>query len=128
MNADHRWPLIALFILVALVLIGPLMAGTMMGPGYMMGPGMRWGGPGTSPPVTMPGWAWGLGMAFGWLAMLAFWGALILGVVLLVRWLSSAAGHAGPSSQASSLEILKRRYAQGEIDQATYERMRREIE
>ena len=33
MNSDHRWPLIALLVLVALLLIGPLMMGVMMGPG-----------------------------------------------------------------------------------------------
>ena len=50
--------------------------------GGMMGPGMM-------RPGAMPGggWGWGLGMGIGALAMLAFWGALIVGVVLLARGL-----------------------------------------
>ena len=128
MNTDHRWLLILLAILVVLVLIRPLMMGAMMGPGVTMGPGMMWGPGVQGTPPSMPGWTWGLGMTFGWLAMLAFWGSLVVGLVLLVRWLASAASHAGAPPAESPLEILKRRYAGGEIDEPTYERMRRQLE
>jgi putative membrane protein len=71
---------------------------------------------------------WGLGMGFGWLAMLAFWGILIAGLVLLVRWASGAMPHGGSTAAESPRDILKRRYAAGEIDQPTYERMLKEFE
>jgi putative membrane protein len=74
------------------------------------------------------GWLWGLGMGLGGLVMLAFWGALIAGGILLVRWLLGHA-HAGADRGGEDpLAILRRRYAAGEIDQATYERMKRELE
>ncbi|MFN0072271.1 MAG: SHOCT domain-containing protein [Chloroflexota bacterium] len=125
---DHRPLMVVLVILLVFVALGPVMMGTMMGPGVTMGPGMMWGPntPGITP--NMPGWMWGTGMAFGWLAMLAFWGVLIVGLVLLVRWAAGAPSHLAHPAAESPQEILKRRYAHGEIDQATFERMRREIE
>jgi putative membrane protein len=65
-------------------------------------------------------------MGLGWLMMLAFWGALILGGVLLVRWIAGAQPSQGTPEEP--LAILQRRYAAGEIDEETYRRMRRELE
>ncbi len=73
---------------------------------------------------------WWLGR-FGWafmlvrgLMMLAFWGALILLAVLVVRALSARPrGH----EASSALEVLKARYARGEITKAEYEEIKREI-
>jgi putative membrane protein len=126
MTTERRTLSVVLIVLVGLLLIGPLMMGAMMGPGVMMGPGGMWrpGPDGIQPGI--PGWMWGLGMGFGWLAMLAFWGVLIMGLVLLVRWLSAGLSHG--SSNESPRDILKRRYARGEIDHETFERMLREVE
>jgi putative membrane protein len=87
----------------------------------MMGPGMMWG---YGSAGTIAGW----GMALGMLAMVAFWIALIAGVVLLVRWAAGqgAAPTAAPGTD-DPVAILKRRYAAGEIDQPTYERMKQEL-
>ena len=83
-------------------------------------------GPGMMRPGTMPGggWGWGLGMGIGGLAMLAFWGALIVGVFLLVRGLGG--GHR--RWEDSPMEVLKRRYAKGEITREEYEQMRKDLE
>ncbi|MHA1537272.1 MAG: SHOCT domain-containing protein [Alphaproteobacteria bacterium] len=63
------------------------------------------------------GWGWGHWI-FGGAMMAIFWGGLILLVVLLVRWL----GRSERSSVGSSpLDILKERYARGEIDKKEYE-------
>jgi len=60
----------------------------------------------------MGGWGWG-GMAFGGL-MMVLWFVLIVGlIVLVVRWIG---GTIGRSSDQSALDILKQRYARGEID------------
>ncbi len=63
-------------------------------------------------------------MGFGWMTMILFWGTVAVGVVLVVRWfLAQQAGR----KEESPLEILKRRYAAGEISKEEYERMRREL-
>lgn len=68
------------------------------------------------------GWGWGLG---GGLLMLAFWLLIIAGGVLLVRWLWEQSGRShgsGPSESAQ--DILKKRYAKGEIGKEEFERMK----
>ena len=127
MDRSHRGLLIILAVLVLVVILGPLMGGMMgwggLGPGMMGGYGPRVMAPG------MGGWPWGLAMGLGGLVMLAFWGALIVGVVLLVRSLGSAtAAPPEPPGRESPLDILKRRYAAGEISQEEYERMRSTLE
>lgn len=73
------------------------------------------------------GWGWGMG--FGGIFMILFWVVVILGVVALAKWIFSPGGAAGPSSPArSALEILKERYARGEIDRDQYQQMRRDLE
>jgi putative membrane protein len=73
------------------------------------------------------GWAWGLAKTLGLLSMVAFWSAIIVGVVLLVRWL--VARNAGSNdAQDPALETLRRRYAAGEISHEEYDRMLEAIE
>ena len=80
-------------------------------------------------PQHMMGYGW-VGWLVGGLVMLLFWGGLIAIVVFTVRALSGA--NRGKTIKASSgetaLDILKRRYAQGEIDKAEFEAIRRDIE
>jgi putative membrane protein len=120
MNRDHRGLLILLGVLVLVFLIGPLLGGGMMGQGMMWGHGPQ----GIS---GINGWAWGLTMALGLLSMFAFWGAIIVGVVLLVRWLVGT--NAGSNdAQDPALETLRRRYAAGEVSHEEYDRMLEAIE
>jgi uncharacterized membrane protein len=86
----------------------------------MWGYGSQFGGPVTG------GWMPGMAMVIGWLMMLAVWGALMIGAVLLVRWIVNGSNAAGAPEEA--LHILQRRYVSGEIDEATYLRMKRELE
>src|SRR6059058_4187362 len=122
MDRDNRSLVIILAVLVLIVVLGSSFGGGMMGP-RMMGPGLmgRFGPPGGQ--VSGNSWAWGLAMGLGWLAMLAFLGAVIVGVVLLIRWLTSATASLG-GARESALDILKRRYAAGEITREEYEQMR----
>ena len=120
MSRNHRGLLIALGVLVLIFLIGPHLGGGMMGQGMMWGHGPQ----GIS---GINGWAWGLAMALGLLSMFAFWGAIIVGVVLLVRWLVGT--NAGSNdTQDPALETLRRRYAAGEISHEEYDRMLEAIE
>lgn len=77
------------------------------------------------------GFSWGW-MLFGGLMMLLFWGGLIALVVLVVRGLSGPTNTASSSSSEATsntaLDILKQRYARGEITQTEYEEMRDVIE
>jgi putative membrane protein len=66
----------------------------------------------------------------GWMGggMWIVWIVLIVAVVLLVRAFGSG-GSASPSPrQETPLDILKARYARGEIDDEEFQRRRRELE
>lgn len=56
-----------------------------------------------------------------------FWLILLVVVVVLgVRWIGASGG--AKSTPPSALEILKERYARGEIDDEEFQRRRRELE
>ena len=81
---------------------------------------------------TGPGMMWGWGHPMGWLWMVMmglFWVALIIAVIFLVRWLVLSTGSRGPEPlrEESSLEILKTRYARGEIDKQEFEEKRKDL-
>jgi putative membrane protein len=85
--------------------------------------GYEWGmGPG------MMGGGYGMGW-FGGAIMIAFWIAVIVGIVLLIRWLiiSTRTTVRDGGSGDSALEILKRRYARGEIDKEEFEEKKRDL-
>jgi putative membrane protein len=72
--------------------------------------------------------SWGMG-GFGMIFMMVFWVLAIVGLVFLVKWLVQAGtGQKGKVDNNSSgaIEILKERYARGEIDKAEFE-TRREL-
>ena len=76
------------------------------------------------------GWNWGWGhMMFGGFMMILFWGAVILMIVLAVRWLggrsSQGAGSQLPEKRA--LDILQERFARGEIEKEEFEERRRTL-
>ncbi|MFV2031278.1 MAG: SHOCT domain-containing protein [Gammaproteobacteria bacterium] len=72
----------------------------------------------------------GWGMGFGWLFMLLFWGLVILGIVSLIKWLSTGNRNANlPPQQRpkTALEILEERYARGEIEREEFEQKKRDL-
>ncbi len=64
---------------------------------------------------------WGIGMM---LMMLVFWGVVITGIVFGIRWLVSQ-GHGSRSDTA--LDILRQRYARGEINKEEFEAKKRDL-
>jgi putative membrane protein len=66
--------------------------------------------------------AWGIGMM---LVMMVFWVLVIAGVVLGVRWLLRQGRE---QRSDSALEILRQRYARGEITKDDFERMKKDLQ
>ena len=73
------------------------------------------------------GWGSGYGGMFGWAPTLLWWGALILGIALLAKWLFGAFEGERRSGSSSAREILAERYARGEIDREEYEKRKRDL-
>ncbi len=65
------------------------------------------------------GWGW---IGLGFLHMVVFWAIVILLLGGLVKWL------AGKSpGEASAVDILRSRYARGDLTREEFERMKRDI-
>lgn len=85
-------------------------------------------------------WMWGPGYGWAGLLMMSVWGLVWLALNGLVVWaivrglLSRGQSMLPPPSdvhppreEPSALEVLRRRYARGEIDAATFETMRERL-
>jgi putative membrane protein len=71
---------------------------------------------------------WGFGWWWMPVFMILFWGLVVWGVVALVQGLSRSSGSNGVSGrQEPALEILKRRYARGEIGKEEYQEKKRDL-
>jgi putative membrane protein len=64
---------------------------------------------------------WGIGMM---VMMLLFWGAVLLGLALGIRWLL---GQTRRPRHDAALEILRERYARGEINKEEFESRKRDL-
>ena len=85
-------------------------------------------------------WGYGMmphgGMGFGlggWILMVLLWALLIVAIVALVKALvSPRSREENPSIESSrnnrALDILRERYARGEIDHEEYEERRRRLQ
>ena len=112
-NTWFAWGLLALLVLVGLSSMG----GGMMGHAFFEGNRQVAGAP----------WLWAMGL-FGLFVRLLVWGALI---VLAVGFFRRMAGRSNSDIDGSDLppvEILKRRYAAGEINREQFEEMRGVLE
>ena len=59
--------------------------------------------------------------------MIVFWGLVIVGIVALVRTLSDRDTAAQPKHSETPLEILRRRYAAGELTKQQFEEMKQNV-
>ena len=111
MSNSTKTTLIIIGVVILVLILLPSLGGVaMMGPG-MMGPGFG-------------GW----GMGFGWIWMIIIWVAIIAGVVWAVRAIAGS-NNAGPHySEQSALDIIKKRYARGEIGREEFEEKKKELQ
>lgn len=56
----------------------------------------------------------------GGFMMILWWALIIIGIVLLVKWISDQKSRTNEKGD-SALEVLKRRYANGEISKEEFE-------
>lgn len=111
--------LVVLLVLLVLVLLPALVMALFMS--GMIGGGMMGGG-------MMGGNTW-----WGWLSMLLFWVLLVGGLVAVLIWAVRQITPAGDSERGAgsrpddALEILKQRYARGEITAEQFEQIKRDL-
>jgi putative membrane protein len=110
-----------------------------------MARGWRWTGPLAALALTLApagaaaqerpyGWGWGMHPMWGYwgawgigmmLMMLVFWGVVIVGIVLAIRWFASQGRDARPADTA--LDILRQRYARGDISKEEFDAKKRDL-
>ncbi len=77
------------------------------------------------------GYGRGYGMMDNWFGggifMLLFWGVIIIGGFFLVRYLIRQSQTAARTTENTALEILKQRYARGEINDEEFEKMKAKL-
>jgi putative membrane protein len=69
---------------------------------------------------SMMGWGYGT----GWMVL---WAVVLIGIVGLLVWLASRVSSTTHTHREAPMEILKVRYARGEIDHEEYRRMLEEL-
>ncbi|MDH5203206.1 MAG: SHOCT domain-containing protein [Nitrospirota bacterium] len=70
----------------------------------------------------MMNWGYGVGWVIG-IINIIFWVAVIIGVAYLIKWLSSSSKQSTQEAKRgdSALDILRERYAKGEINREEFE-------
>ena len=99
----------SLFLIGVMLLSLPQISNA-FGGGYMMG-----------------GTGYGSGMGiFGGLTMIIFWVVVIAGIVYFIQWILGQNQDTKPKED-NSLNILKERFAKGEINKKEFEEMKKEL-
>lgn len=112
MNKNIKAALIIGGVLVAILIIMPLIFG-------LIGGWQGYGGYG-----MMGGYG---GMWFMPVLMIVFWGLVIWGIVALVRGVASPSNTVSSNQSDSALEILRKRYARGEVSKEEFEEKKKDI-
>jgi Predicted membrane protein len=74
----------------------------------------------------MHGYGWD-GMGFGMVGMLLFWILLIAAIIVLIKYTRSSGDSSERQQEKSALDILKERYARGEIGREEFEQKKHDL-
>ncbi len=121
MNKESRIALIIGGIVLAVLILAPLIVG-----GFTGWQGGGWGGWGGMMGPGMMGF--GLMGGFMPIVMVLFWGLIIWGIIALTRGAWHGCGtHSHSEHMDSALDVLKRRYARGEINKEEFEEKKKDL-
>ncbi len=73
----------------------------------------------------MDGYGYGMMSGGYWILGLIFWILVIIGLVLLIKYLWEGGG--AKRGEESALEILKKKYARGEISKEEFEEKKKDL-
>jgi len=74
------------------------------------------------------GWGWGGGWGLlGVVHMVLWWALIVLGIVVLVKWLIGGSRAETTERGDRAIDILKERYARGEINKEEFEQRKRDL-
>ena len=62
-----------------------------------------------------------------WFFHFLFWILIIVGIVLLIVWIVRQTGGFGRRDEETALDILRKRFARGEISSKEFERMKKDL-
>ncbi len=117
MNKNTKIALIIGGTILALLVILPQMLGAIFG-----WRGVNWGWGMMGPGMMGFGWAW-----FMPILMVLFWGLVAWGIVALVRGWGSCCIPSRNGDTESALNILRKRYAKGEINRNEFEARKKDL-
>lgn len=115
MNTALKTFIIVVIILLALSILPMIFGWGMMG-GGMMGPGYGGGRMG-----------FGIGWVLMWIIGLVIFAAFVAGVVWLVSYVARSGTGPAARQEETPLDILKKRYARGEINKQEFEEKKKDL-